>query len=276
MSPSSLRRRRRAQQQRLHASSARQGAVATALRLVRADVPSTRSSTASTAELTRSLTRGTAARLAPAPPQPRNRRAGTPPAQAFWRTAADHRGRSVRRQASSPETSSSKRSSAATKLVEPFDSPVPPVGELVISLPAPSRDHRPNEDAALIDHVLIGRRIVLPNSFGRQHAPVLARQQAMGDVELDRPTAAGLEVDDKQPSPCPQQVAQMRLAVQELLGGSGGPDRAAHAAQGRSRGVPGRRQEVRGSTRGQQPVSALRRLDRTSQGVRRTAMRFEL
>jgi len=54
----------------------------------------------------------------------------------------------------------------------------------------------------------------------------------MGDVELDRPTAAGLEVDDKQPSPCPQQVAQMRLAVQELLGGSGGPDRAAHAAQG--------------------------------------------
>ena len=58
---------------------------------------------------------------------------------------------------------------------------------------------------------------MLDNFFGGQHAPVLGRAKAMGDVELDRPTTARLEVDEEQPVPGPEQVAQMRLTVQQLL-----------------------------------------------------------
>jgi hypothetical protein len=40
----------------------------------------------------------------------------------------------------------------------------------------------------------------------------------MGDLELDRPAAARLEVNDQQPVPRAEQVARARLAVRRLLG----------------------------------------------------------
>src|SRR5581483_11241512 len=53
-------------------------------------------------------------------------------------------------------------------LVESLDPPVVPVGELVVSLPAPCRDHRPDEEAAPADQVLAGTGIVLANLCRRQ------------------------------------------------------------------------------------------------------------
>jgi hypothetical protein len=40
---------------------------------------------------------------------------------------------------------------------------------------------------------------------------------SMGNVKLDRPTAALPEVYEERPSPRIEQVARMRLAVQQLL-----------------------------------------------------------
>lgn len=40
----------------------------------------------------------------------------------------------------------------------------------------------------------------------------------VGQVELDRPSAASLEVDEKRTGPSREQVARMGFAVQELLG----------------------------------------------------------
>jgi hypothetical protein len=40
----------------------------------------------------------------------------------------------------------------------------------------------------------------------------------MGDIELDGPTAASLQVCEQQPGLRPEQVARVRLAVEELLG----------------------------------------------------------
>src|SRR6516165_7753526 len=41
----------------------------------------------------------------------------------------------------------------------------------------------------------------------------------MGDVELDRPTATGFQVREQQPVLRPEQIARVRLAVKQLLGG---------------------------------------------------------
>ena len=92
-------------------------------------------------------------------------------------------------------------------LVEPLDAQLAPVRELVVSIPAPGCDHRKHEDPALAKQVLIHRRIVFADVFG-----------CMGDVELDRSAATRLKVDKQQPFLRPQQVARMRLAVQQLLG----------------------------------------------------------
>ena len=74
-------------------------------------------------------------------------------------------------------------------LVEPLGSPVAPIGELVISIPAPSCDHRTHEDPALAKQLSINSRIVFADFFG-----------CMGDVELDRSSATRLKVYKQQPS----------------------------------------------------------------------------
>ena len=48
-----------------------------------------------------------------------------------------------------------------------------------------------------MDQVLVGAGIVLANICSRQRVAVLVRQEAMGDVELDRATAAGLEINEQ-------------------------------------------------------------------------------
>ncbi len=52
---------------------------------------------------------------------------------------------------------------------------------------------------ALVDQGLVGTGIVLANVRGSQHVAVLARHETIGDVKLDRATAASLEVNEQQP-----------------------------------------------------------------------------
>jgi hypothetical protein len=70
-------------------------------------------------------------------------------------------------------------------LAEPLCAQPPPIGELVISIPAPGGDHRQHEDSALAQQILIDTRIVLADLFWR-----------MGEVEFDRTTATRLEIDE--------------------------------------------------------------------------------
>ena len=53
----------------------------------------------------------------------------------------------------------------------------------------------------------------------------------MGEVEFDRPSATGLEIDEPQPVLRAEHVARMRLAVQQLLGGAAVDDRSSQASQ---------------------------------------------
>lgn len=101
--------------------------------------------------------------------------------------------------------------------VEALHSPVVPVGHLVVPAPAPGGEHRPVHSPAPVDQILVGAGVVLSHVFGR-----------MGEVELDRPTAAGGEVDEQRPLPRVQKVPRVRLAVQQLITGSVAAD---HGAQ---------------------------------------------
>src|SRR5438445_12651355 len=62
----------------------------------------------------------------------------------------------------------------------------------------------------------------------------------MGDVELDRSTATRLKVYKQEPSLRVQQVARMRLTVQQLLGCSPIDDRAPQAPQRVAEKLPSR------------------------------------
>lgn len=87
-------------------------------------------------------------------------------------------------------------------LVDPLNSQVASIGQLVVSIPAPSRDHRKHQDPALTKQVLINTRVVF--------ADIL---RCMGNVKLDRATTRRLKVYKQQPILRVQQVARMRLAV---------------------------------------------------------------
>src|SRR5215472_8335697 len=105
-------------------------------------------------------------------------------------------------------------------LAEPLCAQLAPVRELVVSIPAPRCDHREHEDPTLAKQVLIGCRVILTDFLGR-----------MRDVELDRSAAACLQVYKEQPSLRPEQVARMRLAVQQLLAGATPFDGAPQVSQ---------------------------------------------
>src|SRR6516225_240051 len=89
-----------------------------------------------------------------------------------------------------------------------------PIRELVAQIPAPGSDHGKNKDSALLQQVLISVGIALAHIPGD-----------MGEVELDRSTAARLEVDEQQSGLRAEHVAGMRLAVQQLLAGATVDDR---------------------------------------------------
>jgi hypothetical protein len=71
-----------------------------------------------------------------------------------------------------------------------------------------------------VDQVVVRAWIMLSDFFG-----------GMGNVQLDRPAAARPEVYEERPSPGTEQVARMRLAVQELLASAPAADRSAQSAQ---------------------------------------------
>lgn len=133
----------------------------------------------------------------------------------------------------------------STNLVEPLHSPVVPVGHLVRSAPAPGREHRPVQGAALVNQAGVSSRIVLSHFFGR-----------VGEVELDRPTAARGEVHEKRPSPRVEEVARMRLAVQQLLVGFLGADRRTQSTQRVTEEFPVRIGQLGGCSRSLTSLSA--------------------
>src|SRR5262249_23649156 len=105
-------------------------------------------------------------------------------------------------------------------LVECFRPPVTPVRELVVVAPAPGGDQRPGENAALADQAGVRARVVLGNLLW-----------GVGNIELDRPADAGFEVHEEGPILRSEQVARVRLAVQQLLASAGAADRAAQPAK---------------------------------------------
>jgi hypothetical protein len=60
----------------------------------------------------------------------------------------------------------------------------------------------------------------------------------MGDVELDRPATTGLQVNEQQPVLRPEQIAGVRLAVQQLLGGATLADRPTQPSQRAAQKLP--------------------------------------
>jgi hypothetical protein len=88
-----------------------------------------------------------------------------------------------------------------------------PIREFIPDVPAPRCDHRKNESAAFAEQLSITGRIAIADLFGH-----------MGEVELDRPTATRLEVDEEQTAVSAEEVAWMRLTVQQLLRGSAAED----------------------------------------------------
>src|SRR5437016_1439469 len=77
-----------------------------------------------------------------------------------------------------------------------------PVRELVAWIAPPRGDHRKNEDPALAHQFLVRAWIARADRFGH-----------MGEVEFDRPTTTGLEVDEHRPVPRAEQIARVRFAV---------------------------------------------------------------
>ncbi|WP_344319715.1 hypothetical protein, partial [Actinocatenispora thailandica] len=91
---------------------------------------------------------------------------------------------------------------------------------MVVPVPAPGRDDRQRQDPALAQQVAIDIGIVLGHLVGR-----------VGEVELDRSAAARLQVDEPHPVPRHQDVARVRLAVQQLLAARARADRPSQASQ---------------------------------------------
>jgi hypothetical protein len=91
---------------------------------------------------------------------------------------------------------------------------------LVISIPAPSRDHGENEEATVAEQVLITIPIALADGFGH-----------VGKIEFDWPTAARLEVYEQQSALRDEHVAWVRLTVQQLFGRTAVTDRSPRPSQ---------------------------------------------
>ena len=106
-----------------------------------------------------------------------------------------------------------------SELAEPLGAPLAPIGELVVSIPAPRSDHRQHEDPARAQQLLIDTRIVRADFLGR-----------VGEVEFDRPAATRLEVDEEQPVLRGEHVARVRLTVQQLLSGATVADHTTQAS----------------------------------------------
>ena len=90
----------------------------------------------------------------------------------------------------------------------------------------------------MFDQVWVRPWIVVEQLFSSEHAPVLAWQETVGYVELDRPSYARPEVDEEQPLPGHEQVARMRFTVQQLLAGAAAANRWAQPTERGGEEVP--------------------------------------
>jgi hypothetical protein len=95
-----------------------------------------------------------------------------------------------------------------------------PVRELIADVPAPGSDHREHEPPALREQDLIDARIA--------RADLLRH---VGNIKLDGSAAARLEVDEQQALTGAEEVARMRIAVQQLLGSTAAVDPFSSAPQ---------------------------------------------
>src|SRR5215475_7714410 len=95
-----------------------------------------------------------------------------------------------------------------------------PVREFVADVPAPGSDHRKHEPPALGEQDLIDVRIARADVLGH-----------VGNIKLDGSTAARFEVDEQQAVAGAEDVARMRFAVQQLLGGTETVDPVTRALQ---------------------------------------------
>jgi hypothetical protein len=93
------------------------------------------------------------------------------------------------------------------ELVEDVSAVSAPMGELIVEVPPPGGDHPKNKPPTLIEQDLIDIRI---------QGPCLGRD--VRNIEFDRPTATGLEVDEERATVCSEEVAWVRFAMQQLLG----------------------------------------------------------
>src|SRR4051812_30431222 len=101
------------------------------------------------------------------------------------------------------------------EFAQPLDAEPVAVGELVVAIPAPRGDHRQHESSAISEQVVIDAWVVVSDLIG-----------CVGQVELDRPPAARLEVDEQGASRGAEQVAGVRFAVQKLFGSAAVADRS--------------------------------------------------
>lgn len=95
-----------------------------------------------------------------------------------------------------------------------------PVRELIIGIPAPRGDHCENEPPAVVEQLLIDVRIARADHFGN-----------MSKVELDRSSATRLEIYEDQAVTRTEQVAWVRLAVDQLLDRTSIGDRSSQGLQ---------------------------------------------
>src|SRR5580698_9355392 len=84
--------------------------------------------------------------------------------------------------------------------VEEFTTCSLPARELVARIPAPRRDHGKSKDSAVKEQFRISARVALADIFGD-----------VGEVELDGPAAARLEIDEQQAGLRAEHVARVRL-----------------------------------------------------------------
>jgi hypothetical protein len=95
-----------------------------------------------------------------------------------------------------------------------------PVRELVISIPAPRGDHGKNEPAAIVDQSSIRACIAVADIFWH-----------VGEIKLDRPTTARLQVYETRAVCRVEHIAGVRFAVQQLLAGAALKNGAPQARQ---------------------------------------------
>ena len=78
--------------------------------------------------------------------------------------------------------------------------------KLVIGIPAPRRDHRQDEASALLNQFAIRSGVGLADGL-----------RDVCEIELDRPAATRLEIDEQQPCRSAQDVPWVWFAMQQLL-----------------------------------------------------------